>query len=141
MSESKKDLQRTWLDAIAKGTFVTDKHHPDSLSAGLKGYRSVVDDDALSVLPDFIKSGLYSVSAYQNYAIPNHPIYFVKPDPNTIDVSGSGVPSYAVTTNGIYDAFLVVHSKDKGPHIYAYSMIDTEDHVNKLEWGMVEVVK
>ncbi len=123
-------LTSEWVQAMAAGTFLTPKHDPSCVSATTySSFRSVLSFEAASRLEDFLRSGHYSISQYQN----QNPLhggyqYVLRPSDKNF-VVGSGVPPMASVPHGTCDAFVVVSGQQMGWHIYADQLSTIQQRV------------
>lgn len=122
---NKDEFKQHLACAAQRGTLLTPKHHPSGLgTTSYSSYRSVMTPELADQLDQFVASGDYSATLYQNTQFPASPDYVVI-TPNSgsqFSVPGSGVPPQAPQPTHPLDCIVAVSGQTQGWHVYCENL-------------------
>jgi hypothetical protein len=114
---NKDEFQKLLAKAAQDGTLKTPKHDPANLSTTWGCYRTVLKHELAPILEQFISSGEYEVTEYDNPSLGNL-YYEIRPTSSAFDVPASGVTSYSPVPTDVCDRLVAVEGHKQGWHLF-----------------------
>jgi hypothetical protein len=131
---TKIEFQKFLIDAEKTGTLLTAKHDSRNQII-MSSYRSVLSPELAENLNEFINSGEYEVTEYENLSSKHPPYYFeICPTNSSYSIPTSGIPANSSTPTQALDRVIAVSGANQAWHLSGESAanIQTKVSQNKL---------